>query len=177
MSPRGLPWSARPMPDFNSRAAARKGLWKRKSSMPKPLEFAIELSRLPRVDNFPGPGLILLIVDTVRGGAHPTRVGALTDAALRGRLAYFDQHSANEIAAVRQTLGKEGGRATVRETWSGERSCLQFWQGFIGSQIRPFTWLCVKCGNNAEERVGGTVGELFAVRCKCGQVHQITVPK
>jgi hypothetical protein len=64
-----------------------------------PQKFAILLSRLPKVEN--APGLILLTVDTSQGSEPPAKVGTLTDAALRGRLAHFDQHSANELAAVR----------------------------------------------------------------------------
>jgi hypothetical protein len=139
--------------------------------------FAIKLSRLPRVQDLPGPGLIQLTVDTSRGIAHPAKVGALTDAALRGRLAHFDLHSANEIAAVRQALGQDGGWVTVHETWAGMGSCLKFWHGFVGSRIQPFAWLCEKCGNNSEENVGGTVGEQFGLRCKCGHVKQATIPK
>jgi hypothetical protein len=166
------------MPDFDSQTPVPGNLSRRPTRpMPTPLELVIGLSRLPRVEDVPGPGLIRLTVGTARGATRPAQIGALTDAALRGRLAHFDQHSANEIAAVRQALSKDEGRITVHETWSGARSCLQFWQGFTGSRIQPFTWLCVKCGNNVEEKVGGTVGEQFALRCKCGQVQQITVPK
>jgi hypothetical protein len=145
--------------------------------MPSAQKIAILLSRLPEVEGAPRLGLIRLSVDTSEGAAPPARVGALTDAALRGRLAHFDQHSANEIAAVRQALGKDGGCVTVHETWSGLRSCLQFWSGFIGSRIQTFAWLCEQCGSSAEAKVGGTVGEQFGLRCKCGQVQQITVPK
>ena len=135
------------------------------------------LSRLPRVGDAARQGLIRLSVDTSEGAAPPARVGALTDAALRSRLAHFDQHSANEIAAVRHALGKDGGCVTVHETWSGLHSCLQFWRGFVGSRIQTFAWLCEKCGSNAEERVGGSVGESFALRCRCGEIKETTVPK
>jgi hypothetical protein len=143
--------------------------------MPSAQKIAILLSRLPKVEDAPRPGLILLTVDASGGAAPPEKVGALTDAALRGRLAHFDQHSANEIAAVRQALGKDGGCVTVHETWSGLRSCLQFWHGFTGSQIRTFAWLCENCGSNAQENVGGIVGEQFALHCNCGHVKQVTV--
>lgn len=147
------------------------------TSVPSSQRFAIVLSRLPKMKDAPGPGLIRLAVDTSRGASPPARVGALTDAALRSRLSHFDQHSANEIAAVRQALGKDGGLVTVHETWSGLGSFLQFWRGYVGSRIQPFEWLCEKCGNNACENVGGTVGECFALRCRCGHVRQVTVPK
>lgn len=166
------------MPDFDRHTLAPgNGSRRPTSPMPRPLDFVIGLSRLPKVEDVPGPALILLTVEMARGTRRPTRIGALTDSALRGRLAHFDQHSANEIAAVRHALAKDEGRITVHETWSGARDCIQFWQGFTGSRIRAFAWLCVKCGNNAEEKVGGTVGEQFALLCKCGQVQQITVPK
>jgi hypothetical protein len=137
--------------------------------------FAIVLSRLPKIDS--GPGLILLTVDTSRGVEPPAKIGTLTDAALRGRLAHFDQHSANELAAVRHALGKDQGQVTVYESWSGLGSCLKFWHGFVGSQIRPVTWICEKCGTAARENIGGSVGESFARRCRCGEIKQLTVPK
>jgi hypothetical protein len=143
--------------------------------MPSAQKIAILLSRFPKVADAPRPGLIRLSVNTSEGAAPPVRVGTLTDAALRGRLAHFDQHSANEIAAVRQALGKDEGSVTVHETWSGLHSCLQFWSGFIGSRIQTFAWRCEKCGSNADERVGGVVGESFALRCPCGEIKEATV--
>jgi hypothetical protein len=155
------------MPNFDSEAI----------SMPVAQKIVILLSRLPKTEDAPRPGLIGLSVGTSEGAAPPARVGALTDAALRGRLAHFDQHSANEIAAVRQALGKDGGCVTVHETWAGLPSCLQFWRGFIGSRIQTFAWLCDKCGSNAEESVGGAVGESFALRCSCGETKETTIPR
>ena len=137
--------------------------------------FAILLSRLPKVDN--APGLILLMVDASQGTKTPRRIGTLTDAAVRGRLAHFDLHSANEVAAIRQALKNDRGQATVYESWPNLNSCLQFWYGFVGSQIRPIEWSCEKCGAPNRENVGGSVGESFPRVCKCGQTTQITIPK
>jgi hypothetical protein len=137
--------------------------------------YAIGLSRLPRVDE--SPGLILLTVDSSGAAAAPRKVGVLTDAALRGRLAHFDAHSANEIAAVRRMLSLESGQATVYETWSSLKGCLGFWSGFTGLQIRPIAWTCDKCGAAGEDRIGGSVGESFPLLCPCGQVTKVCVPK
>lgn len=137
--------------------------------------FAIRLSRLPKVAD--APGLILLMVDESAGTEAPTRIGALTDAALRGRLAHFDVHSANEISAVRKALSKDSGEATVYESWSGLDGCVQFWHGFIGSRIRSLAWSCDHCGTTDRESIGGSVGESFLRSCKCGQVNRISVPK
>ncbi len=135
--------------------------------------FAILLSRLPKIDD--APGLILLMVDASEGTKTPRRIGALTDAAVRGRLAHFDLHSANEVAGIRQALGKDKGEATVYESWPGLNSCLHFWCGFVGSQIRPVEWLCEKCGKSNRENLGASVGESFLRLCKCGQVKRITI--
>ncbi|MGH9316841.1 MAG: hypothetical protein ACRD1P_07025 [Thermoanaerobaculia bacterium] len=137
--------------------------------------FAILLSRLPKVDD--APGLILLMVDASRGTKTPRRIGTLTDAAVRGRLAHFDVHSANEVAAIRQELKKDRGQATVYESWPSLNTCLQFWYGFVGSQIRPIEWLCESCGIPNRENVGGSVGESFLYVCKCGQTARITIAK
>jgi hypothetical protein len=137
--------------------------------------FAIELSRLPGVDNI--PGLISFLVDVAGASSAPAKPGTLTDAALRGRLAHFDAHSANEVAAVRKALSAENGHVTVYESWSGVNGCLQFWHGFIGSQIRPIAWACEACGAANRDSIGGSVGESFLRRCGCGQSTRITVPK
>jgi hypothetical protein len=138
--------------------------------------FAIALSRLPAVDN--APGLISFLVDiTGSGTGAAARPGTLTDAALRGRLAHFNVHSANELAAVRKALSAANGRVTVYENWSGAGGCLQFWHGFIGSQIRPISWTCEACGLANQDSIGGSVGESFLRRCGCGQATRITVPK
>jgi hypothetical protein len=134
--------------------------------------FAILLTRLPKLDET--PGLIRLMVDG--GGTEPpTRIGVLTDSALRGRLAHFDLHSANEIAKIRQVLKADSGQATLYEAWSGLESCLQFWYGFFGSQIRPVEWTCEKCASANREDVGSTAGEAFSRACGCGQVKSITI--
>lgn len=138
-----------------------------------PQTFAIAMSRLPGVDN--APGLILLTVDV--SGKAPKRVGTVTDAGLRGRLAHFDAHRANEIAAIRQALATESGEATVYESWPGLARCLQFWHGFTGSQIRPIEWTCEKCGASGSVEIGGSVGESVVRRCACGQANRMTVPK
>jgi hypothetical protein len=140
-----------------------------------PQTFAIVLSRLPAVDH--GPGLIGFLVDTPVAPRPSANRGTLTDAALRGRLAYFDAHSANEIAAVRRALSIESGQATVYEKWPALEGCLRFWYGFVGSQIRPIAWDCEACHVSNRDSIGGTVGESFPRRCSCGHVSQVTVPK
>jgi hypothetical protein len=136
--------------------------------------FEIRLSRLARVGT--GPGLIRA---TVRGTSKKelASIGVLTDAALRGRLAHFNAHSANEISAIRQELAKDAGEATTFEKWAGLERCVQFWLGFSGSRIRALAWSCDRCGASDRENVAGTSGESFPRRCRCGQVNRITVPK
>ena len=142
---------------------------------PQVQKFAILLSRLPRIEN--APGLILLRVDTSGGVSPPTTIGSLTDAALRGRLAHFDLHSANELAAVRHALANDSGEATVYERWFGLESCLQFWHGFIGSRIQIVAVTCEACGKTSRQNIGGTVGETLALLCDCGRPARATVPK
>jgi|SRR5437773_9409464 len=139
-----------------------------------PETFSIVLSRLPAVDN--GPGLISFLIDAVGGARSAVRAGTLTDAALRGRLAHFDAHSANEIAAVRKALSADNGSAVVYESWPALDGCLRFWYGFVGSQIRPIESACEACGVLNRGSVGGAVGESFLRRCGCGRVSRITVP-
>ena len=134
--------------------------------------FAIELRRLPRVDG--SPGLVFLTIDASMGNGKARRVGALTDVALRGRLAHFDLHSANEVAAIRQALGPDNGRITVHEGWSGLGSCVQFWRDFVGSQVRPVEWACERCAAVNRIDVGSSVGETFSRACRCGMVKRIT---
>ncbi|MCA1582744.1 MAG: hypothetical protein LC796_15405 [Acidobacteria bacterium] len=140
----------------------------------EPRSFAIGLTRLAKVDE--SPGLILLTVGESTGTA-PKKIGLLTDAALRGRLAHFDAHSANEIAAIRRALLLESGHTTIFETWSNLPGCLGFWSGFMGLQIRRIEWTCEGCGVPAFESIGGSVGELFPVLCRCGVKTRVTVPK
>ena len=139
-----------------------------------PRSFSIGLTRLPRVGD--APGLILLTVGESTG-ATPKRIGLLTDAALRGRLAHFDAHSANEIAAIRQALVIESGHTTVFESWTDLPGCLSFWSGFMGLQIRRIEWSCETCGVSASESIGGSVGELFPMLCRCGRTTRVAVPK
>jgi hypothetical protein len=134
--------------------------------------FAVLLTRLAKVDDT--PGLILLQVDS--GTGEPlTRIGALTDAALRGRLSHFDLHSANEVATIRQALRNEAGRTILYESWPSLEGCLQFWYSFFGSQIRPVEWTCEKCATLNREDVGSSAGEPFSRACLCGQVLVTTI--
>ena len=136
--------------------------------------FSIHLDRLPGLPD--EPGLILLTVET--GGTDgPTRLGSLTDAGLRGRLAHHNLHSANEIASVRRALAGDEGSVVVEESWSSLESCPQFWHSFFGSQIRPVEWTCNACGVAHREEVGGSVGETFRLRCRCGRLNQLTIAK
>ena len=134
--------------------------------------FAIQFRRLPRVDG--AAGLVLASIDTSNGASPPRKIGLLTDVALRGRLAHYDLHNANEVAAIRKALGQDNGRVTVYEGWSGLGSCLQFWHGFGGSQIQPVEWTCEKCTAANRADVGASVGEIFSRACKCGTVKKIT---
>ena len=134
--------------------------------------FAIKFNRLPKVDET--PGLVVLTIDSTNGLGSPRRIGAVTDVALRGRLAHFDLHSANEVAAIRQALKPDHGQVTVHEGWSGLGSCLQFWHDFVGSQIRPVEWTCEGCAVINRLDVGASVGETFSRACRCGKVQRIT---
>ena len=107
--------------------------------MKKQEVISIKFSRLPRVDETPGLVTLAIASD---GAAPPRRLGALTDVALRGRIAHYDLHGANEVAAIRAALRTDNGQITVRESWSGLNSCLHFWHDFVGSQIRPVEWTC-----------------------------------
>lgn len=147
----------------------------RRAAEATPQTFAIVMTRLAKVDE--APGLILVTVEASGAGGAPKTVGTLTDAALRGRLAHFDSHGANDIAAMRKALSVENGQATIQESWPGLARCLQFWHGFTGSQIRPIEWACEKCGASGSVNIGGSVGESVARRCACGQVNRMTVPK
>jgi len=135
--------------------------------------FAITFSRLPRVADT--PGLIVLTIDTSSGARAPRRIGVLTDVALRGRLAHYDLHSANEVAAIRQALRPDRGEVTVYERWSNLGSCLQFWHGFASSQIRPMEWICETCASANKADIGASVGESFLRSCRCGKVKRVTV--
>jgi len=141
--------------------------------MKKTQTFGIVLTRLPKVRET--PGLIQITVTPPDAAAPPRRLGNLTDAALRSRLAHFDVHSANEVAALRQQLRQDRGQATLSESWASIASCLHFWHGFAGSQIRPIEWICEKCGAPHREDVGASVGESFLRNCRCGEPTRITV--
>jgi hypothetical protein len=141
--------------------------------MKDPRTFGIRLTRLPRVADT--PGLICLTVDETGANAPPRRMGNLTDVALRGRLAHYNLHSANEVAAIRQALREERGEATAFEQWTGLGSCVEFWSAFPGSHIRSIEWTCDGCGAANRETVGAATGESFLRLCKCGQTRRITV--
>lgn len=143
--------------------------------MSAPSSVAIVLRRLPKVQN--APGLIQLRVETSTGGEPPTMVGVITEAALRGRLAHHDLHSANELAAVRHALAADSGEATVYESWPSLESCLQFWHGFTSSRIQLLAWTCEACGSTARENLGGSVGESIPRLCACGRLTRVTIPK
>jgi hypothetical protein len=134
--------------------------------------FGLGLRRLPRVDE--SDGLVMLTIDSPNGTSPPRKVGALTDAALRGRLAHFDLHSANEVAAIRHALREDNGQVTVFEAWSGLGSCLQFWHDYVGSQVRTVEWTCDSCSAINRLAVGASVGETYSRACRCGRVKQIT---
>ena len=134
--------------------------------------FAIRFVRQPRVDD--SPGLVALAIATGPEESPSRKIGALTDVALRGRLAHFDLHSANEVAAIRKALFADCGQTTVHEGWPGLSSCLEFWQGFAGSKIRTVEWSCERCSAVNRENIGSSVGETFSRACKCGRVKRIT---
>lgn len=137
--------------------------------------FTIRLRRLDAVEGM--PGLIRLSVHCSEGSRTPTQMGSLTDAALRGRLAHFDLHSANEVAALRKALAEDSGQASVIERWPELSSCLQFWLGFVGSQVRRIAWTCESCGKTEGDDIGGKVGESFLSRCLCGRIQKVTVSR
>ena len=134
--------------------------------------IAIRFSREPRVDE--SPGLVGLSIDESAGAVPPRRIGALTDVALRGRLAHFDLHSANEVAAIRKALAADCGQFTVHEGWPGLANCLRFWNDFVGSKIREVEWTCDRCSAVNREKVGSSEGETYSRACRCGRVKRIT---
>lgn len=137
--------------------------------------FAIRLRRLDSVGG--APGLIRLLVHPSEETRSLMRVGALTDVALRGRVAHFDLHPANEVAALRKALAVDSGQATLYESWSALGSCLQFWCGFVGSPIRRIEWTCEKCGKADGDLIGASVGETFLRSCACGALQKVVVPR
>jgi hypothetical protein len=134
--------------------------------------FAIHFTRQPRVDEL--PGLVSLAIGRSPEAAPSRKIGALTDVALRGRLAHFDVHSANEVAAIRKALVADSGETTVYESWPALSSCLHFWQDFVGSRVRAVEWTCGRCAAVNRENVGSNVGETYSRACKCGRVTRIT---
>ena len=135
--------------------------------------FSIAFNRLPRVDDL--PGLVSLTIDDTNGARPGKTIGALTDVALRGRLAHWDNHSAIEVAAVRRALGPDYGRAAVFEGWSDMGSCVRFWHDFAGSTIRSLEWTCGRCSEVHREEVGASVGEVLSRRCQCGTIKRVTI--
>jgi hypothetical protein len=134
--------------------------------------FAIHFTRQARVDDL--PGLVSLSIGGSLDAAPSRKIGALTDVALRGRLAHFDAHSANEVSAIRKALVADTGRTTTYESWPGLSSCVRFWQDFMGSSIRVVEWTCERCAAVNREDVGSNVGETYSRVCKCGRVKRIT---
>ena len=102
---------------FGEKNKVRNGLGR--VAMKKQEVISIKFSRLPKVDETPGLVTLAIASD---GPAPPRRLGALTDVALRGRLAHYDLHGANEVAAIRAALRTDNGQITVRESWSGLNS-------------------------------------------------------
>ncbi|HWZ86544.1 MAG TPA: hypothetical protein VN032_10105 [Thermoanaerobaculia bacterium] len=139
----------------------------------KTQQFGIALTRLPKVRET--PGLIQITINSPETGAPARRLGNLTDAALRSRLAHFGAHDANELAALRHELRKDRGQATITESWESIANCMHFWHGFSGSQIRTIEWTCEHCAAPHRDDVGASVGESFLRACKCGEVKRITV--
>ena len=134
--------------------------------------FTLRLSRLPRVDRT--PGLVALSVAGVGALDRGQKIGELTDVALRGRLAHFGAHSANEVAAIRRTLQADDGEITIHEGWPALSNCLTFWNDFTGSQIRSVEWKCERCEALHRDNVGANVGETYARACRCGRITRIT---
>lgn len=134
--------------------------------------FAIHFTRQPRVDEL--PGLVSLAIGASPEAALSQKIGSLTDVALRGRLAHFDMHSANEVAAIRKALVEDSGKTTVYESWPALSSCLRFWEEFVGSKVRSVEWICERCAAMNSENVGSSVGETYSRACKCGRVKRIT---
>jgi len=134
--------------------------------------IALRLCRLPSMNGL--PGLVSLTVSGANDSGSTRKVGDLTDVALRGRLAHYDLHPANEVAEIRRVLQNDHGEITVHEGWPGLESCLKFWNGFTGSRIRPVEWTCENCATVHRDNVGANVGETYARACRCGRIQRIT---
>jgi hypothetical protein len=139
------------------------------------ITFEINLRRLPGVE--PLAGMVFLTFRAAGDTGRATVLGKLTDAALRARLAHFDAHSANEIAALRRAVATAGGEFSVRETWKDRDACLRHWYGFTGSRFQALEWKCEKCGDEGVERLGRTAGELVYVKCARGHAIAIAAEK
>jgi len=133
--------------------------------------FEIGLRRLQ--DMTPLTGMISLTVREAGETGRATLLGKLTDAALRTRLAHFDVHSANEIAALRRAMAAPGGESSVTETWKDREACLRHWAAFTGSKLNPVEWKCEACGEAGIERLGRAPGELVHIKCARGHVVAI----
>jgi len=134
--------------------------------------IALRFCRLPSVTG--APGLVSLTVSGANGNGSGRKIGDLTDVALRGRLAHYDLHPANEVAGIRRALQPDNGEVTVHEGWPGMDSCLKFWNDFTGSRIRPVEWTCEACAAVHRDNVGASVGEIYARACRCGRIQRIT---
>lgn len=137
--------------------------------------FDIALQRLP--SPAPWPGLIDLAVRRAGESGRAARLGSLTDAALRARLAHFDAHSANEIAALRKALQPEGGEFALTESWKDRDEFLRHWYGFLGSTVHSIEWKCDACGDAGIARLGRAAGETVHVRCARGHAVAIVGTK
>jgi len=124
------------------------------------------------------PGALGLIAVAVESPdrKRAVRLGSLTDVALRSRLAHFDAHPANEIAALRRALASAGGEFALTERWSERQACLHSWYGFTGAKMQLIEWTCEKCGAPCRESAGGGPGELFLLVCSCGHAASFPIP-
>jgi len=139
------------------------------------VKFEIGLRRLQEIA--PQPGMVSLTVRVAGATSGVAPLGKLTDAALRARLAHFDAHSANEIAALRRAMAAAGGESSVTETWKDREACLRHWDAFTGSKLNPVEWKCEACGDAGIERLGRAPGELVNVKCAHGHVVVIAATK
>lgn len=158
-----------PAPPSHSQPSASR-------SRPAPrVTFEIGLRRLPGIA--PLAGMVSLTVRAAGDTSRATLLGKLTDAALRARLAHFDAHSANEIAALRRAMAAAGGEFLVTETWKDRDACLRHWYAFTGSKLQPVDWKCETCGEAGVERLGRAAGEVVHVKCAHGHVVVIAATK
>lgn len=159
----------------SARATSPPLMWRSAKKKGAPRSYEIGLRRLGVAEQ--GPELIELSLNATGASARAAVIGKLTDAALRARLGDSSTHSSNEIAAIRHALAPIDGSVTLIEEWPDRLSCLLFWSGFRGLQIRPVAWVCEHCGVAAEEKIAGSVGETFPRFCGCGKSTRITLPK